>query len=152
INNGAVAATNTADLTILDVVVGVGNVGMDIVGGIANKGSIDVFASDVGSATTEFAYAVGIIATDTTDTAFFNATGASFSVKALAPDTVADSALAYAAGVFQSATGGSALAQVTNLGTIDVSAAARVEATTGTAVFALASATGVRQFVSGSVA
>ena len=151
INNGAVAASNTGDLTISDVVVGIGNVGMDVAG-IVNNGSIDVFGSDVASATSEFAYAVGINTTDTTDTAFSNAAGASLNVRALATDTVADSVFAYAAGVFQSATGISALAQVTNLGTIDVSATARVVATTGTIVFALASATGVRQFVSGSTA
>ena len=61
INDGTIAAANTVDLTISDVVVGIGNVGMDINGfGIVNNGSIDVFASDVASATTEFAYAVGM--------------------------------------------------------------------------------------------
>ena len=64
INNGAIAVSNTGDLGISDVVIGIGNAGMDVAG-IVNNGSIDVFASDVASAASEFAYAVGINSTNT---------------------------------------------------------------------------------------
>ena len=114
-------------LTANDVVVGIGNNGGTIAGGIVNNGIVDILGKRRRHWSCDFANAVGIAATDVTGTTFLNAAGASLLVNALRErqQLSANPASANAIGVFQDAEAtDTAVANVTNNGLISVQATA----------------------------
>ena len=130
INNGAIAFTvSGGGLTSGDVIVGIGNNGGVIGGGMVNNGTVDIVANDVGSFA-DFANAVGVAVTDVTGTTFLNSLGAVLSVQAFASDVSnPNNASANAIGVFQNAdVGEAAIANVTNDGVMVVLATAKSSA------------------------